>query len=150
MGIDQDRSWWNAQIPRKIVLRGSITLIVIAILAAMSIVPNMINVRASARIAKTKSDLAKLRDAIDKFRIDCDRYPSLHEGFSVLQKEPEGVMSWKGPYLQGPLTTDPWGNPYVYQTPFPGQKDGYVIESYGADGKPGGDGDAADVVDGSD
>lgn len=147
---DQRTKWWNARIPRKTVVRGGITLIVTAILATMLVVPNMINVRASARVAKSKSDLAKLRDAIDKFRIDCDRYPTPLEGFSVLQKPPKDVNGWKGPYLQEGVTTDPWGNPYVYQTPFPGKKDGYLIESYGSDGNPGGNGEAADVIDGSD
>jgi general secretion pathway protein G len=147
---ERETKWWNARIPRKIVVRGSIALIVIAILAAMLIVPNIIKRDGSARVAKTKSDLAKLRDAIDKFRIDCDRYPTPREGFSVLQIAPKDVKGWKGPYLQDPLTPDPWGNPYVYKAPGPSGEDSYLIESYGSDGKPGGDGDAADMVDGSD
>ena len=38
---------------------------------------------------------------------------------------------------------DPWGNPYQYRSP--GETEPYVIFSYGADGREGGEGDAADI-----
>jgi len=38
---------------------------------------------------------------------------------------------------------DPWGHPYQYQ--HPGQHGDIDVFSLGADGKPGGDGEAADI-----
>jgi general secretion pathway protein G len=39
---------------------------------------------------------------------------------------------------------DPWNHPYVYQYPGP-SGDTPLVESYGADGAPGGDGYNADI-----
>ena len=53
--------------------------------------------------------------------------------------------TWQGPYLPQEVPKDPWGNPYVYK--YPGEHgDEPDIISYGADGKPGGEGINADIV----
>ena len=103
-----------------------------------------------AKIAMAQSDLAEFRGAVDQFRLDCDRYPTTKEGFSVLFHAPPGVKSWQGPYLRMPVPLDPWGHPFVYSAPGPNGKDGYFVKSYGADGRPGGEGENADIMDGSD
>ncbi len=126
-----------------------VVILILAILAAL-VVPNLLSRTGQARVGKAKADLAILRGAIDEFRIDCDRYPTTSEGFDALRTQPNGATGWKGPYLQKDLTADPWGNPYIYQTPGPNGHDGYLVESYGADGVSGGDGDNADIMDGSD
>jgi general secretion pathway protein G len=43
---------------------------------------------------------------------------------------------------------DPWGNEYHYDFPSPGHPEPRVI-SYGADGKPGGEGEDADIEEGT-
>jgi general secretion pathway protein G len=126
-----------------------VVILILAILAAL-VVPNVLNKTGAAKISKAKADLATLRDAIDQFRIDCDRYPTTQEGFDSLRNPPSGANGWHGPYLNKDLGTDPWGNPYIYSTPGPNGHDGYVVESYGADGAPGGEGDNADIMDGAD
>jgi len=103
----------------------------------------------NAYVVKAMADLATLRDAIDRFRVDCDRYPTATEGFSALMTQPKGLASWRGPYFQESIPLDPWGRPYLYQTPGSDGKTGYIVESYGADGEPGGDYEAADIVDGT-
>ena len=45
---------------------------------------------------------------------------------------------------QTSVPTDPWANRYVYVQP--GEHGPYDIISYGADGKPGGAGENADIV----
>lgn len=104
----------------------------------------------SNHVGKAKADLAVFRDAIDQFRVDCDRYPSTSEGIGALREVPPNAPHWRGPYLNRAIDLDPWGRPYVYRQTTVGGKDGYIIESYGADGKPGGEGDDADIIDGSD
>jgi len=126
-----------------------VVILILAILAAL-VVPNVLNKTGTAKVGKAKADLAVLRDAIDLFRVDCDRYPTTSEGLGALRDAPSGATGWHGPYLQKDLGTDPWNNPYIYQTPGPNGKDGYMVESYGADGAQGGDGDNADITDGAD
>jgi general secretion pathway protein G len=126
-----------------------VVILILAILAAL-VVPNVLNKTGAAKVGKAKADLAMLRDAIDLFRVDCDRYPTTQEGLDALRNQPSGATGWHGPYLNKDLGTDPWNNPYVYQTPGPNGHDGYIVESYGADGAPGGEGDNADIIDGAD
>lgn len=56
---------------------------------------------------------------------------------------PTGVAGWNGPYSSVGLSRDPWRNALVYSASADGS---YKLTSYGADGKPGGAGDDADVV----
>ena len=82
--------------------------------------------------------------ALDTYFVDAGRYPSSEEGLQALRSKPASTQLWKGPYLKKEIPMDPWGNPYIYRTP--GRNGGYEIQSYGADGKEGGEGDNADVV----
>ncbi|MGH8057701.1 MAG: type II secretion system protein GspG [Candidatus Entotheonellia bacterium] len=41
---------------------------------------------------------------------------------------------------------DPWSNPYVYVSPAEQSRSGFDLLSYGEDGTPGGQGDAADIT----
>ena len=123
---------------------------VVTLIGAALLIPNVIQRTGQAKVEKTKADLSMLREAIDQFHMDCKRYPTTQEGFGALLKAPKGLKLWKGPYMRVPMFADPWGNAYVYQTPGPPNgHDGYLIESYGADGAPGGEGDNADIMDGS-
>ena len=66
-------------------------------------------------------------------------------GLDALVTKPSGqpdAPNWKGPYLEH-APKDPWGHPYQYAQP--GQHGSIDVYSLGADGKPGGDGEAADV-----
>ncbi len=126
-----------------------VVILILAILAAL-VVPNVLGKTGAAKVAKAKADLAVLRDSIDNFRLDCDRYPTTQEGFDALRNAPSGINGWRGPYLSKDLGKDPWGHDYIYQTPGPSGKDGYIVESYGQDGAPGGEGDNEDITDGAD
>ena len=95
------------------------------------------------RISAARADLAVLTSALQNFRLDCDRYPTTAEGLASLTAQPAHVEAWKGPYLAKPIGLDPWGHRYVYR--YEGH-DHFLLESYGSDGKPGGEGDAADII----
>jgi general secretion pathway protein G len=72
-------------------------------------------------------------------------YPTNEQGLNALRVKPEGVDQWNGPYLPKDVPNDPWGRAYMYK--FPGEHgEEPEIESYGADGQPGGDGINADIV----
>ena len=126
-----------------------VVILILAILAAL-IVPRVVGKTSDAKIAAAKADLATISSALQNFRLDCDRYPTTEEGLSALSTAPSsGATGWKGPYLQKPVENDPWVHPYVYQYPGPNGNDSYLVESYGSDGAPGGEGDAADIIEGS-
>lgn len=121
-----------------------VVILILAILAAL-IVPRVINRTGDAKLAKAHSDIAALTTALGAFRLDCDRFPTTEEGLDSLRNQPADVRGWRGVYLEHPLPTDPWGNDYVYEYPGPRGDDSYELLSYGADGAPGGEGDAADI-----
>lgn len=99
-------------------------------------------------VSKSKSKIAKaqiesLDKALDQYRLDVGVYPTAEQGLNALNTQPPGITKWQGPYLKKALPTDPWGNDYAYVLkPGAGAID---IISYGADGKPGGTGEAQDV-----
>lgn len=125
-----------------------VVILILAILAAL-IVPRVVGRTGEAKRAKAASDINALGNMLQTFRLDTGRYPSTEEGLSSLRVAPNDAQNWKGPYSQKPLTPDPWGNEYIYEYPGPGGDDSYLLQSYGMDGQPGGEGEAADVTEGA-
>lgn len=125
-----------------------VVILILAILAAL-IVPKVIGRQADAKRAKAASDISELDSSLQQYRLDNDAYPTSQEGLNALRVAPQGAKNWRGPYLEKPIPPDPWGNPYVYQSPGPNGED-FIVESYGKDGQPGGTGEDADVTEGSD
>lgn len=93
--------------------------------------------------ASEAREIARLKAALKKFRRDCGRYPKTQEGLIALITEPAGMKGWKGPYVEY-IPVDPWDRDYVYEKLGPER---IKLAGYGEDGKPGGDGDDADVED---
>ncbi len=126
-----------------------VVILILAILAAL-IVPKVMGRQVQAKIAAAQSDESTLAGCLHQFRLDCDRYPTTEEGLSALITAPSGLEGKaKEPYLtKTEVPNDPWGHPYVYASPGAnGSSDSFSITSYGADGAPGGTGDAADIID---
>src|SRR5579875_2192196 len=121
-----------------------VVILILSILAAL-IIPRLVSRTSDAKIAAAKSDIATLSSLLQQYRVDNDKYPTTEDGLQALRVQPSDAPNWKGPYLTKDLPMDPWGNPYVYQSPGPSGQD-YEIISYGADGAPGGDGDNADIT----
>lgn len=84
-----------------------------------------------------------LRKAVDTYWLDTGHFPTNEQGLEALTVKPDSESKWNGPYLQKRVPLDPWGNPYVYR--MPGVQGDYDLISYGKDGKPGGEGEDADV-----
>lgn len=121
-----------------------VVILILAILAAL-IIPRLVGRTSDAKIAKAKSDIATLSSLLQQYRLDSDRYPTTEEGLNALRVRPSSARGWKGPYTTKDISLDPWNNPYVYQSPGPDGQD-FLVTCYGADGAPGGEGDAADVT----
>src|SRR3954468_22053067 len=122
-------------------------IVVIAILATL-VAPNIFQHVGAAKDATAKSQVEMLGAALDAYRLDNGRYPSTEQGLNALWEKPtiDTPNNWRSPYLRKPVPIDPWGRPYIYF--FPGQTNvnGYDLVSYGADGKPGGEGEDADIT----
>lgn len=117
-------------------------LVIIGVLAAL-IVPNVLDRADDARISAARTDVNNLMQALRLYRLDNQRYPTAEQGLQALVQRPaqDAAPNWR-PYLDK-LPRDPWGQPYVYLNP--GTHGEVDVLSYGADGKPGGEGKNADV-----
>ena len=121
-----------------------VVILILSILAAL-IIPRLVGRTSDAKIAKAKSDIATVSSLLQQYRMDNDHYPTTEQGLSALRVRPPDAPNWKGPYTTKDIPLDPWNNPYVYQAPGPDGQD-FLITSYGSDGAPGGEGDAADIT----
>jgi general secretion pathway protein G len=108
-----------------------------------SLIPRRRWTNLRAPVAMAKLDLMTIRDGLLGFKMDCHRYPTEAEGLGALVVAPKTAAGWKERYLES-LPLDPWGHAYIYRCPGP-RGEHFLIESFGADGKPGGGGENADV-----
>ncbi|MEX0892850.1 MAG: type II secretion system major pseudopilin GspG [Gemmatimonadota bacterium] len=125
-----------------------VVIVVIATLAAL-VAPNVFRHVETANDAAARSQIEMLGAALDAYRLDNGRYPSTQQGLDALWEEPRvepRPRNWRGPYLRKAVPPDPWGNPYVYESPGQVNPRGYDLLSYGADGVPGGEQENADVA----
>ena len=90
-----------------------------------------------------------LATALDSYRMDNDFYPSTVQGIAALRTKPLGTptaANWRSPYLRKDVPLDPWKKPYLYLSPGQVNPESYDLLTYGRDGKPGGEGEDADVT----
>jgi len=124
-----------------------VTLAIIATLAAI-VAPSLFGNVSDARQKTAKSQIQILSLALDTYRLDCDTVPTTEQGLEALRSLPvsDPPANWKGPYLRQLVPLDPWGRPYVYVSPGLANPGSYDLYTLGKDGKPGGDGESADVT----
>ena len=121
-----------------------VVVIILGILAAI-VAPNVIGRVGDAQIAAAKQDLRGIENALKFYRLDNFRYPTTEQGLRALVTRPNdpNVKNWKqGGYLDR-LPKDPWGNQYLYLNP--GNRAEIDIYTLGRDGRPGGEGEDADI-----
>ena len=97
-----------------------------------------------SEIKVAKSQMVALEKALDQYRLDTGHYPTSEEGLAALNTKPANETKWDGPYLKKAVPPDPWGNPYIYKIPGEHGSE-FDLYSYGKDGQPGGEGEAADI-----
>ncbi|HLP97438.1 MAG TPA: type II secretion system major pseudopilin GspG [Sideroxyarcus sp.] len=98
--------------------------------------------KSEVKVARAQADA--LGKALDQYRLDTAHYPRMEDGLAALVTRPSGETRWDGPYLKKAVPLDPWGNPYVYIAP--GEHGDYDLISYGKNGRPGGEGEDADIT----
>ncbi|WP_372340453.1 type II secretion system major pseudopilin GspG [Parvularcula sp. IMCC14364] len=122
-----------------------VVLVILGLLTTIVVI-NVLPAADQADIQKARADISSLEVALDQYRLDMKTYPTTAQGLQALVTVPDGVnraASYRpGGYIRK-LPLDPWGNPYVYQTP--GENGQIDIYSFGADGREGGEGNDADI-----
>jgi len=99
-----------------------------------------------SRVIVTKANLKVLHSSVNQFKMDTGRFPTEDEGVMALIEQPTNVPNWEpGGYLETTeLPLDGWGNEFVYKLS-PDSYKPFVIISYGADSKEGGEDINADL-----
>lgn len=122
-----------------------IVVVILGILAGIVVV-NVMDRPDQARIVAARNDIAALSNALKLYRLDNSVYPSSEQGLSALARKPEvgePPRNWKpGGYVER-LPKDPWNSDYQYLNP--GVHGEIDVFSFGADGRPGGEGINADI-----
>ena len=137
------------QSARRRVSKGFTLLELLVVMVIIGLLAGLVAPRYFAQVGKSQTKVAKaqidsLEKALDQYRLDVGRYPSTEEGLQALVAAPSGEANWAGPYLRKGIPPDPWGRPYVYAQP--GTHGDYDLQSYGKDGREGGTGEDADIV----
>lgn len=119
-------------------------MVVIVIMGLLTtiVVVNVLPSQDRAMVEKARADVRLIEQAIEMYRLDTRRYPTLEEGIDILVEVPRGSSLRTESYIKS-LPMDPWGNPYQYL--FPGENGAFDVFSYGADGRSGGEGLNADI-----
>ncbi|GAB6195024.1 type II secretion system major pseudopilin GspG [Lysobacter xanthus] len=123
-----------------------VVLVIIGLIMGL-VGPRLFGQAEKAKVQTANTQVKMLGGAVQTLRLDIGRLPTKDEGLKLLVErpaEPKAARMWAGPYLEEGLPDDPWGNAYQYEPTASGAK-AFSLWSYGADAKPGGEGNDADV-----
>ncbi len=111
-----------------------VVVVILGILAA-AIIPQFMGSTEDAKVSTAQSDIATLENALERFNLKMDRYPTTEEGLKALTIAPSGEEEKWGPapYIKV-LRPDPWGNPYQYRIPGTHHESGFDLWSSGGNG----------------
>lgn len=122
-----------------------VVIVIIGLLATVVVI-NVLPSQDRALVEKTRSDIANLEKALLLYRLHNLSYPTVDQGLEALVTAPAGLANparyQPGGYIQK-LPNDPWGNAYQYN--IPGENGDFDLYSFGADGRPGGEGLNSDI-----
>lgn len=123
-----------------------VVLVIIGLLAGL-VGPRLFSRLDASKVQAADAQVKMLRSAVRTLQLDLGRLPTEQEGLDLLSTAPVNAREaalWRGPYLEDKLPLDPWGNRYRFAVPG-ADSQAFALWSMGADGKPGGTGDAADI-----
>jgi general secretion pathway protein G len=121
-----------------------VVMVIIGLLVAV-VGPRYFAQVGKSQVKATRAQIVALTNALDQYRIDVGHLPTTEQGLAALNTQPQGEQNWAGPYLTKDVPLDPWGNPYIYVAPGTHNND-FDLSSFGKDGRQGGTGENADLV----
>lgn len=93
-----------------------------------------------------QQSIERIVGILDIYKLDVGHFPTTDQGLQALVTRPTNESRWNGPYIKGDsVPQDPWGRPFLYRIPSTRPNHDFDLYSLGADGKPGGSGEDADV-----
>jgi general secretion pathway protein G len=117
-----------------------VVIVIIGLLATL-VVPNVIKRFFQAQEVKAKTDISAIMQSLTEYAINNSGvYPDSLE--PLVTPDANGHCYLEG--YNGKIPKDPWKHEYQYEPKQPGHPQPRVI-SFGSDGAPGGEGDAADI-----
>lgn len=143
IAVRSERSWRSPAADSS----GMTLVEVLAVVVILGLIAATLTVSFSGTFGKAKSELAKtgiaqIMQKLELYHIETDRWPAMEVGLKALS---EGLADPKAAfYLEKSQLEDPWKAPYHFVVPGPEGRP-FEIISYGADGRPGGSGEDADL-----
>jgi len=121
-----------------------IVIIILGLLAAL-VMPNLIGKGEEAKRKLVCVQMKSIMQTLDMFKADQGSYPTTEEGLKALVKNPD-PQKYKnypkdGYFNEGKIPKDSWKNDFIYI--YNGSRPDII--SLGADGKEGGQNEAADI-----
>lgn len=87
------------------------------------------------KVRQAESDFKSFESALVMYKLSAGNYPTTEQGLRALHEKPEiDPVPKRWSQIMYRLLTDPWGNPYRYQFPAPGDPENPLISSNGPDG----------------
>ncbi|MEX1024344.1 MAG: type II secretion system major pseudopilin GspG [Planctomycetota bacterium] len=115
-----------------------VVIVIIGLLAAV-VVPNVLQRLGRAQVGSAKAQITIFESSLNEYAIqNGGRFPDSLD--ALVEKDASGNS-----YIEADkVPMDPWGHEYFFEPPNPGNSR-FRVGSYGADGEPGGEGDALDI-----
>ena len=111
-----------------------LVVIIMVALAAM-VMPRLSGRSEQAKKAIARTDIeSHISTALKLYELDNGNFPTTVQGLDAMVKETHTSpvpSNWNGPYMEK-KSVDPWGNPYIYQSPGEHRRD-YDLYSKGKD-----------------
>jgi general secretion pathway protein G len=123
-----------------------VVMLIIGLLAGL-IGPRLFSRVDDSKIQTAEVQIKMIKGALETMRLDTGVFPTSEQGLAMLNKAPASERLktlWKGPYLDEAVPLDPWGTAYQYSVPGQNGRP-FALYSFGADGRPGGSGNDADI-----
>src|SRR5690606_35903497 len=108
-----------------------VVMVIIGLLASY-VAPRFFTQVSKSEVKTARAQIDAFGKALDTYRLDTGHYPTSAQGLKALIERPDGESKWSGPYLQKFVPPDPWGQPYIYQSPGGAGRD-YDLTSTGKD-----------------
>ena len=114
-------------------------LLVLVILGALAavVVPKFAGRSEQAKVTAATTQISNLEVALDSFEVDNGFYPKGKNGLDALFNAPKDANNWRGPYIKTEAPLDPWGQPYIYESPGKINSTTYYLSSGGPDMRSG-------------